>query len=295
MDNMNWDGFRYFLAAAEAGSLSAAAKLLGSKQPTVGRHIDALEASLGVKLFQRSVKGLSLTQEGQFVYEQSKAIHHTVVKIRRMSEADQQDISGTVRLSLPEGLAHAVLIPSLDAFYQRYPHVHLDINISAATANLTRGDADIAIRLFRPREKDLVIKFLGHMAMAVYASSAYQKNFGLPETISELKQHRIIAYGRQQSSLAENQWLLEQVGEIRCVMHSDSTMARINATRAGIGISIQPVSMARQYADLVPVFSTTDLTPHDVWLVYHQDLRNTPRIRVVNEFISEQLSAFLQA
>lgn len=293
MNSMNWDGFRYFLAAAESGSLSAAAKQLGSNQPTVGRHIDALEASLGIKLFQRSVRGLNLTPEGQFIYEQSKAIHHSVVKIRRLSQNDKQEVSGTVRLALPEGLAHEVLIPSLDDFYRLYPQVRLEINISSTTANLTRGDADVAVRLFRPQEKNLVVKFIGHMEMAVYASSAYQQNYRLPGKISELKQHRIIAYGHRQASLPENRWLLNHAGEMRCVMLSDSTMARINATRAGIGISVQPVALARQYGDLIPLFTKTDLSSHDVWLVYHQDLRNLSRINAINDFISERLSAFL--
>ncbi len=286
---MNWDGFRYFTAVAEAGSLSAAAALLVSNQSTVGRHIDALETALNVKLFQRSVKGLSLTEEGQAIYEQSQTLQNTIVKIQRMVQSGEADASGAVRLSLPEGLGLEILIPALDSFYQQYPKVKLIFNVSATTANLTQGEADIAVRLFRPEESDLVVKYLGEMKLGLYASKKYEKNYGLPKQLKDVRKHKVITYGEQLSILPENQWLLNHSSEALRVLCSDSTATRFKAATSGIGLSLQPEVLAKTKSDLIRLFKSVKLPAHKVWLVYHKDVRHMSRIRAVVDFISDCL------
>jgi DNA-binding transcriptional LysR family regulator len=293
MNNINWDGLRYFLVAAEAGSLSSAAKALNSNQPTVGRHIDALENTLGVKLFQRSVKGISLTEEGQAVFEQAQKIQHSVVKIQRVVQGGEDHASGTVRLSLPEGLGQELLIPALDKFYKAYPDVKLIFNVSATTANLTQGEADIAVRLFRPEEADLVIKHLGEMNIGLYASKRYEKNHGLPDRLKDLRQHKVITYGDHLSILPENQWLLNHSEESLRILCSDSTVTRFKATTSGIGISLQPEVLAQTNKNLIRLFKAANLPAHNVWMVYHKDLRHMSRIRAVVDFISNYLTKAL--
>jgi len=294
MNNINWDGLRYFLAAAEAGSLSAAAKTLNSNQPTIGRHIDALETTLGVKLFQRSVKGISLTEQGHAVFEQAGKIQRSVVKIQRVVEGDEDHASGTVRLSLPEGLGQELLIPALDKFYKAYPDVKLIFNVSATTANLTQSEADVAVRLFQPEESDLVIKHLGEMKMGLYASKKYEKNHGLPNRLKDLRQHKVITYGDHLSILPENQWLLNHTDEALRILRSDSTVTRFKAATSGVGISIQPVVLSRIDKNLIRLFKAANLPAHKVWMVYHKDLRNMSRIRAVVDFISSYLTEALK-
>ena len=289
MNTMNWDGLRYFIAAAEVGSLSAAAKILESNQPTVGRHIDTLEAELGVKLFRRSVRGLSLTEEGQLIFTQSQKIQNSVAKIHRCVKGDKETFSGTVRLSLPEGLGQEILIPLLNDFYQTYPQIKLIFNVSSSAANLTQGEADIAVRLFRPEEADLVVKYLGEMKMGLYAAEKYKINYGLPNKLKDLSHHRVITYGDQLSTLAENQWLLGHSDESQRILSSDSTITRLKATTAGVGISIQPEVIAEIYPHLHRILITAKLPSHKVWLVYHKDLRHVSRIRAVVDFISTRL------
>jgi len=290
---MNWDGFRYFIAAAEAGSLSAAANKLHSNQSTVGRHIDALESALGSRLFQRSVKGLSLTEEGQAIYEQSQAIQSAIVKIQRVVQGGEATARGTVRLSLPEGLGQEVLIPVLAEFYQQYPNVKLIFNVSATSANLTQGEADVAVRLFRPEEQDLVVKQLGEMKMGLYSSESYKENYGLPAQLRDLRKHKVICYGDQLSILPENQWLLNHSDEALRILRSDSTVTRFKATISGVGISLQPEVMAQKNSNLIRLFKSVNLPAHKVWLVYHQDVRHMSRIRAVVDFISACLGAVL--
>ena len=289
MNNTNWDCFRYFIAAAESGSLTAAAKQLGSNQPTVGRQIDALESALGVKLFQRSVKGLLLTEEGAFVFEQSQSMQSVADVIQRRMQGKDQNISGTVRVAMPEGLCLEVLTPMLPLFYNDYPNINLIMNVSSNTANLTRGEADIAVRLFRPREANLVAKNLGRMTLGLFASSDYLKTHGYPVSANELKKHRIITYGDQLSSLAENQWLVNNSASTLRILSSDNTIARLKATAAGVGISIQPHLFCRMNPELVPVLENTRLPDHEVWIAYHNDLRHLSRIRAVVNFISDNL------
>ncbi len=293
MNDVNWDGFRYFMAAAEAGSLSAAAKQLNSNQPTVGRHIDALESSLEIKLFQRSVKGLSLTQEGQYIFEQSQHIQNSVLKIQRTALSDKEKVSGTVRLSMPEGLGLEVFTPALNNFYQQYPHIKLILNVSSSTANLTQGEADIAVRLFRPEEANLVVKKLGEMRMGIFASTQYRHNYGLPENKKDLFQHRVVTYGERLSMLPENQWMLKHSDKSLCVLSSDSTIARLKATISGAGISVLPEIFKQTNSELLPVLKSILLPAHNIWLVYHKDLRHTGRVRAVVDFISAYLAAAL--
>ena len=290
MNNINWDGFRYFMAAAEAGSLSAAAKQLNSNQPTVGRYIDALESALEVKLFQRSVRGLSLTQEGQHIFEQSQNIQDYVLKIQRAVLSDKEKISGTVRLSMPEGLGLEVFAPVLNDFHQQYPHIKLILNISSSSVNLTQGEADIAVRLFRPEEANLVVKKLGEMKMGIFSSAQYITNYGLPKNKKDLFQHRIVTYGDQLSMLAENQWLLKHSDESLCALSSDSTAARLKATLSGSGISIFPEIFMQTNPELLPLLKSVSIPAHHIWLVYHKDLRHIGRIRAVVDFVSHYLS-----
>ena len=286
MNNIDWDDFRYFIAVAKTGSLTTAAKKLGSNQPTVGRHIDALESALGTKLFQRTVKGLLLTEEGEYVFENSHLIESTVIKIQRKSQGEEEEFSGTVRVALPEGLCLEVLTPTLPKFYKEYPNINLILNISSSSANLTQGEADIAVRLYRPKDANLVAKSLGQMTLGLFSSKDYIKKYGSPANENELKNHRIITYSDQLSDLPENQWLLNYSDPVSRILNTDNTTARLNATIAGVGISIQPHILCRNKETLVPLLEKVKLPSHEVWLVYHNDLRHLGRIRAVTKFVT---------
>lgn len=293
MNNVSWDGFRYFMAAAEGGSLTVAARLLGSNQPTVGRKIDALEAGLGVKLFQRSVNGLLLTEEGANVFAHVQTMRLAADSIQRSLHGDDQDIGGTVRVALPEGLCIEVLAPSLPLFYAQHPNIHLTLNVSANTANLTRGEADIAVRLIRPKESNLIAKRLGKMTLGLFASSAYIEANGRPISLQDLPQHRMITYGDQLAGLAENRWLISHAAPAHSVLSSDNTLTRLKATLAGVGVSIQPKLFCRGNPGLVQVIEDAEPPSRDIWIVYHNDLRHLVRIRAVIDFLTSILAPIL--
>jgi DNA-binding transcriptional LysR family regulator len=182
----------------------------------------------------------------------------------------------------------------LGDFYQRYPNIKLIFNVSAMTANLTQGEADVAVRLFRPEESDLVIKYLSEMKLGLYASNGYKKNYGLPAQLKDLRKHKVITYGDYLSILPENQWLLNHSTDALRILSSDSTVTRFKATVSGVGISLQPIVLAQTDSGLIHLFKSANLPAHKVWLVYHKDVRHMTRIRAVVDFLSDRLGAVLK-
>jgi DNA-binding transcriptional LysR family regulator len=183
-------------------------------------------------------------------------------------------------------LCNEVLIPALARFYRRHSGIRLILKVSPRAADIMRGEADIAIRLFRPREPDLVTRQLAHMDMGLYASRAYLKEHGRPASVARLGEHRIIGYGEELATLQENQWLIGHCRPENVVLESDSTASRLRATESGLGISIQPCLIAEHNPNLVRLLKNQSLPMHQVWIAYHKDLRNTARVRAVLDFVS---------
>lgn len=289
----NWDGFRYFLAAVKASSLSGAADILGANQSTVGRQIDALEKTLGVKLFQRSVKGLELTEDGWLVYEQSQSMFDSVQTVWQVTQGNAASARGDVRLSLPEGLGQEVLMPLLNDFYQAFPEITLIFNMSATTANISHSDADISVCLFKPEDPALHVQCVGEMKLGLYASESFKQQYGVPASLKELRQFKVVTYGDQLTILEENQWLLNHSSETLRVLRSDSTVTRFKATLAGVGIAVQPVVLANTNSSFIRLFKGVKLPAHQVWLVHQKAFRKIPRIAAVSDFIMTRLSQLL--
>lgn len=285
MNNIDWDNIRYFIAAARTHSLSAASRALDSNQPTVGRHIDALEAQLGLRLFQRHSTGLTLTEEGQRLLASAELMEEGAADMLRASQWDASALTGTVRIAAPEGLGVSVLTPSLPALYKQHPLLDIVLEPSVSSADLKRGQADIALRLYRPTSVDLVSRRLCEMGFGLYASTKYLENNGAPESIDSLHKHAFIAYGDELKSQEENSWLEELMGRGRCLFRSDNTLARLSAVSAGVGIGVMPHLLMVRQPNCVQILPQYEAPSRTIWLVVHGDLRHVARIRVVMDFI----------
>ena len=293
--NIDWQDVRYFLAIADAGSLSAAAARLSSSQPTLSRRLDALEAVLGFRLFKRHSRGLDLTQEGTLLLEQARQMMLSAVNIERLANGEAMQPEGTIRLALPEGICNEVVVPALGDFQRDFPRLRLNIAVSPRPANLIQGEADIAVRLFRPEEPDLVVKRLGGMALGLYASEQYLEGHRVPNSEAELRHHACIGYGDGLDQLTENRWLLERCTREHMMLRSDSTSCRLKATLSGLGISIQPDIVAAQHSELVALLPDARIPRHEIWLTYHKDLARSYRTRVVADMLGSILSKGLEA
>lgn len=285
MNNLDWDNLRYFLAAARMLSLSSASRVLGSNQPTVGRRIDALEAQLGVRLFQRHSAGLTLTEDGQRLLAAAGVVEEGIAGALRAIHYETDGMAGTVRIAAPEGLGVGVLAAGLSDLYRRYPLLDIILEPASAVANLKRGEADVALRLFRPDDEDVVSRRLCDMGFGLYASAEYLSRDGMPESLEALRQRAFIAYGDELSEQAENRWLEEVIRPGRYLFRSDNTMARLAALLAGVGIAVMPHVLMARHGGCVRVLPQYDAPARTIWLAVHGDLRHVPRVRAVMDFI----------
>lgn len=287
MNNPDWDNIRYFLAAARTHSLSAASRALNSNQPTVGRRIDALEAQLGLRLFQRHSGGLTLTEDGQRLLASAGLMEEGAADVFRACQSDADHMAGTVRVAVAEGLGVVILTPKLPELYKRYPLLDIVLEPSVASADLKRGQADIALRLFRSSDADMVSRRLCEMRLGLYASTDYLARNGTPQSVNELQHHSFIAYGGELKQHEENLWLEELMGSGRCLFRSDNTLARFAAVVSGIGIAVMPQLLMATQANCVRLMPQHDAPSRTIWLEVHGDLRHVARIRAVMDFIGE--------
>jgi len=287
MHNFNWDDIRHFLAAARGGSLSAASRLLGGNQPTVGRRIDALEGALGVRLFQRHPKGLTLTDEGRYILHIAESMEEAALAMGRGWQGGTE-IQGTVKLAVPEGLASHVIAPGLPLFLERYPRLDVVLLPSSASADLIHGEAEIAVRLFRPIEGDISARKVGEMEFGLYASRSYFASRGTPRNERELARHCFIGYGERLRQADESRWLEKTAKAERFAFRSDDTHARLAATIAGLGLAVLPCFLAER-SGLRPAAIAAAIPPRPIWLAVHRDLRNLARVRVTVDWLGSLL------
>lgn len=290
MNIMDWDDVRYFLAAARTGSLAAASRQLGSHQPTVGRRIDSLEKRLGVRLFQRHAQGLTLTEEGQRIMQAAETMGEAAATLQRASIVEGDEIRGCVRIAAPSGLAVHLIAPALPGFRERYQALDVVLQPSASSADLTHGEADVAIRLYRPSAEDLVVRHAGNMGFGLYGATAYLERYGTPKNTADLPQHLFIGYGEQLRQLEENRWLEALAGEARFVLRSDDTHTRMAAAEAALGLAVLPHVLAQRLPLLQRVRMTDEAPSKPIWLVVHRDLRHLTRVRAALDWLGELLS-----
>lgn len=289
MNSYDWDALRYFLAAARTGSLTAASRLMGSNQPTVGRRIDALEEQLGTRLFQRHSGGLTLTAEGQRLLEATIIMEAQAADAYRSVQTNQEAPSGVVRIASPEGIGVLLLAPALPRLHQQFPDLEIVLEPASAYADLKRGQADVALRLSRPAEADMVTRRICEMGFGLYAAQEYVERHGEPARVEELSAHQFVAYSDTLQGQPENQWLLEQIGSAGCRIRSDNTLARWTALMSGNGIGVMPHMLMRNQPGCVRILPDLEAPGHTLWLAVHGDLRHVPRVRVVLDFLHELL------
>jgi len=290
MNPTDWDDVRYFLAAARTGSLAAASRELGCHQPTVGRRIDNLEASLGVRLFQRHSLGLTLTEEGRRVMQTAEAMSEAALKLLLAGGAEA-GIRGIVRIAAPNGLAMEVIAPALHRLHEHHPDLDIELQASAASADLTHGEADIGIRLYRPAGEDLVVRQAGVIRFGLYGATEYLRVYGSPENVADLPRHRFIGYGPRLQHLEENTWLESLAGEARFVMRSDNVHMRLSAARGALGMAVLPHFLAQRVPQLTRLLANEPLPLKPICLTVHRDLRHLTRVRVVLDWLTELFSA----
>jgi len=276
----DWSLYRSFLAVVREGSLSAAARALGLTQPTIARHIAALEQSIGLELFVRSQRGLSPTEGALELKPYAESLAATAAAMMRTAFGQGRAVKGTVRVSASEIVGAEVLPPIFARLRQRHPQLEIELVLSNSVDNLLRREADIAVRMVEPAHEALVIKRIGTVALGLHAHRSYLNRAGRPRTFHGLRNHTLIGFDRETPEIRSMRERVQGLAAVHFAFRTDSDIAQLMAIRAGLGIGLCQVALARRDPNFERVLPGVRLDL-GVWLAMHENLRSTPRCRAV--------------
>ncbi len=296
MDTLNdWSLLRSFLAVLRRGSLSAAARETGLTQPTVGRHIQELEDGLRVALFTRSPGGLAPTAAARTLQPHAETMETAFAALKRAATlgGDASSPRGTVRISASEIMGTFVLPSILAEVRSRYPDIVLELALNNRTDDLLRRDADLAVRMTRPKQDGLVARKLGVVRLGLYAHRTYITRHGLPETLEDLKRHHIVGFDRDDHSARSVAKGTLPISRDIFSFRVDSDVAQVMAVRAGLGIGMVQKALAQPDPELVPVLASRIAIDLECWLAVHGDQKDVSAIRAVSDGLATGLTGWI--
>ncbi len=283
---MNWDDIRIFLAVARSGQILGAAKRLGINHATVSRRVAALESDTKTRLFRRGTTGTLLTPAGERFLAMAERMEADLIAARAELSGEEEAVAGPVRIGTPDGFGVAFLASHLGELISRYPELEIQLVPVPRSFSLSRREADIAITVDRPVEGRLVAGKLVDYSLQLYAGEVYAKEYGLPQTIPDLLQHRLVGYVGDLTVSPSLDYAPDITPDWQARFSISSALGQVEAVRANAGIGILHTFIARRYPDLVPVPAAMP-TRRAYWLVYHDSVRAVRRVQVVAAFIQE--------
>jgi len=289
----SWDALRTFFAVMRDGTLSGAARWLKLTQPTVGRHIDSLEAALGVTLFTRSPRGLVPTPAAKALAPYGEAMAAAAGALARSAASEGDLDRGVVRVTASEIVGCEVLPPIFAAFRSEHPGVVIELAVTNRNEDLTRGDADIAVRMIRPTQSGLVARRIGATRIGLYAHRDYCRRFGEPRSLDDLRRHRLIGFDRDNSTFRSAGELANVLTSEDFVFRCDSDVAQLAALRAGVGVGGCQARIASRSKDLVPILPDAFQLSLEIWLAMHRDLRANRRVRLLYDRLAKGLIEYV--
>jgi DNA-binding transcriptional LysR family regulator len=292
----NWDLYRSFLAVLREGSLSGAARALGLTQPTVGRHIDALEQALGLSLFTRSQSGFIATDAACALQGHAEELASASSALLRaasgMGRGEDAQIQGTVRVTASEVISVEVLPAILVGLRASHPGITIELAVSNRIENLLRRDADIAVRMQRPEQDVLVARRIGNIELGFHARRDYLERHGTPRTWEDMARHALIGIDRETAFTRKLQPLLGGLAANTYALRSDSDLVHLASIRAGLGIGICQARLAQRDPGLVRVIPDLLTIPLDTWLAMHENLRSNPACTAVYAALGDALADY---
>lgn len=287
---LDWSDFRIFLGVARAGTLSAAARLLHVDQSTVSRRLAALEATAGARLFDRTPSGYLLTASGEAVRGRIEALESHAIAVERQLLGRDASPSGQVRLAASDSFAAWFIVPRLPDLYARHPGLVVELVTGNQAVDLARREADISLRLTKPKEPSLVARRLARAAWAVYASPGYLARRGAPSARGRLRGHSVIGFDPELRGTVGARWLAKRGSLGTVVLTCNSLLSQAAAVAAGLGVSPLPCVFGDSAAEVERALPGT-IGHHDLWLVVHPDVKGSARVRAVMDFLTEQVSS----
>jgi DNA-binding transcriptional LysR family regulator len=287
----SWDLYRTFATVLAEGSLSAAARALGLTQPSVSRHIEALEQVVGASLFVRSPRGLSPTDRALAMQPYAQALVAASAALVRSASADARAIAGTVRITASEAVAIGHLPPILARIRRDHPALAIELVLSNAVDDLLQRQADIAVRMVAPTQQSLIARRIGGVTLGLHAHRDYLARRGTPATLGDLADHDMIGPDTMSPMARVLFQALPGLDRARLALRVDNDVAHFAAIRAGFGVGVCQIELARADPALIRILPEAFDFVLPVWLVMHEDLRAVARCRAVYDALAEQLGA----
>ncbi|MBU2606788.1 MAG: LysR family transcriptional regulator [Alphaproteobacteria bacterium] len=293
---LSWDHCRSLLSVYRTGSLSAAARALGVTQPTVARHVEQLEQALGGgALFTRSPQGLAPTEAAEALIPHALAMEASAAAMVRAASGPDDALAGVVRITASEVIGTEVLPPILAGLAANYPQLAFELVATNETADLLRRDADIAVRMARPSQTALIARKVGHVELGMFARSDYLARRGTPASLNDLSGHALVGFDHETAAAQAVRDLGLDLHREMFALRTDSDVAQLSAIRAGFGIGICQIGLARRDPHLVRLFPAEMAFQLETWVTMHGDLRSNRRMRLVFDHLVKAMTDYVKA
>ena len=289
-DRLDWTYIRAFLAVAETGSLTAAAKKIGQSQPTLGRHVKAAEAALGTHLFVRVASGLQLTEAGLLLLEPARDMERAYARMATLAAGHDERLSGTVRITASVVISHYLLPPIIAEIRSSEPDIEIELVPSDTTENLVFREADIAIRMFRPEQLDIVTRKLKEQPLALYAAHDLLLQRGQPKNLKDLAAIPFVGFDRSEMILRQMRKLGFQIDKHYFGVRCDQQAVFWELVRAGCGVGAMQTCIADADPKVRKLSFQPDLPSLPMWLAAHETLHKSPRVKRVWKLLIDHLA-----
>jgi DNA-binding transcriptional LysR family regulator len=293
--DIDWAWLRSFVAVVNTGSLTAAARQLDTTQPTVGRHIRAMERQLGETLFDRQPGGLVPTTRATEIYERAAAVEQAVTGLSASIAQINPELSGLVRLTTSMVFASELLPGLLAELLQEHPLLQIEIIASDEVRNLLRREADVAVRFVRPEQADVIATKVGELSFGLFAHRDYLARICTPRSLRKLEDHTFIGYENPKTTVEFMTRFGAQFEATQVRVRSDSFLVHLAALRSACGIGACQTWLAARYPELVRIFPKVEVARVPIWVAAHDDLHRSRSLRVVFDHLVRQLRSTFDA
>lgn len=290
----DWALWRSFAAVVKHGSLSAAGRHIGLSQPTVGRHIETLEQQLRTSLFERALRGLKPTQTALHLYERVSVAQQALVEASMIAEGENATLEGTVRITASEITSHYSLPPVIAQLRQEYPAIQIEIAPTDSPENLLMHEADIAVRMFRPTQLELITRKIAESPLVCCAHQSYLAKRGVPENPFDVLNHDMVGFDRSDLIITHARSLGYDISRNDFQIRSDSQTVIWEMVKAGLGLGFAQTVLVKATPGIVPLLPDFEIPPLQVWLTTHRELFTSHRIRAIYDRLGELLTAYYQ-
>jgi len=291
LEYMDWDKLRIFHAVADAGSLTHAGDVLHLSQSAVSRQIRALEESLNATLFHRHARGLILTEQGELLFDATNAMNKRLDAAAARIRDSEDEVFGELRITTTTGFGLMWLAPRLPHFYEKYPELKIDLMLEERVLDLPMREADVAIRMKEPSQADLIRKRLMSVRMKLYATRSYLDKHGVPETMTDLSQHRLLCQSTTSAQVSAGSSFVQHLltNDIPSLLTVNNYFGVLQGVIHHLGIGVLPNYVTEDVPDLVPVLADTQSNEVPVYLAYPEELRQSQRIAAFRDFVQEEI------